>query len=175
MLRIVHLSFQRNILINNEGVPVLADFGLSWFCNVTEVRHDQGSSAWQAPELLGVLEPIVHPDGPERTRESDVYALGCTFFEVSMSKLLENGKLMGLYKIWTGQPPFYDNPKQGDLLQRLRRGDRPRREPVPNVLFWKTIPDWLWDIITRCWSQKPSARPTAASVVKDLESAALDK
>ena len=81
---------QSNILITDEGRAVLTDFGLS---RVTEsmgptgntTSSAAGSIRWQAPELF--LE--LNYDAPlpimlkRRTKASDVWAFGCTVYEVS--------------------------------------------------------------------------------------------
>lgn len=67
---------QQNVLVNWEGVPCLADFGVSrmmeegtlWATSATQAA---GSARWQAPELLNGTQITV-------TTESDVYAWAST-------------------------------------------------------------------------------------------------
>jgi serine/threonine protein kinase len=74
---------QNNVLISNNHEAVLTDFGLS---KVIEDVNRAGSSTsnrgagalrWKAPELLGIhLIPV--------TPASDVWAFGCTAYQVFM-------------------------------------------------------------------------------------------
>ncbi|KAG6851417.1 hypothetical protein C0991_009316 [Blastosporella zonata] len=83
-----------NILINAAGRARLADFGISsisdsqviaWTTQSTSASKG-GSVRWQAPELFAV--GTVEDDDEEveeavnNTAASDVYAMGCVFFEV---------------------------------------------------------------------------------------------
>jgi len=67
---------QGNILINDDGIPVLTDFGLSKVDNTytSHSLHGHGSRRWSAPELF---------DGGSKTKASDVYAVALVISEVS--------------------------------------------------------------------------------------------
>ncbi|KAF8517248.1 kinase-like domain-containing protein, partial [Hysterangium stoloniferum] len=62
-----------NILVSDEGVPCLTDFGLSRFVDdvtrLTTSSNVGGSLRWMAPELLHNGKP---------SRQSDVWAFGMT-------------------------------------------------------------------------------------------------
>jgi len=81
---IIDYYFQANILVNESGCCCLADFGLSFVYEsktlATASREAViGTVPWSAPELLNPEVP-----GPNTTA-SDVYALGCTMYEVSLA------------------------------------------------------------------------------------------
>ncbi len=66
----------QNVLINEEGRAVLADFGVAWTntdANLTRMGDILGSAAYSAPEIIGGAPPSVL---------SDQYALGCLLFEL---------------------------------------------------------------------------------------------
>ncbi|KIJ07234.1 hypothetical protein PAXINDRAFT_103044 [Paxillus involutus ATCC 200175] len=71
-----------NILINNEGQPLISDFGLSSILeeyNETSYfkPHRPGASRWIAPELFADLKILLKP-----SVESDVYSYGCVMLHV---------------------------------------------------------------------------------------------
>jgi serine/threonine protein kinase len=80
--------FKVNILVKDDGVCCVADFGIavfaemhvSWTTSSTRIR---GADRWLAPELL---DPE-HPPKPSTTR--DIYSLGCLIYEVSICPISE--------------------------------------------------------------------------------------
>jgi len=137
----------RNILVDHTGTPRLADFSLSWFTSATKktITSEAGSLRWMAPELL---DPKI---SFERTPASDVYALGCTFWEIS-----------------TGLLPFYESQNDYAVLVQISKGLRPSRVPQGGFEFWRTISDWQWDVVESCWQQDPLDRSDISSVFQVL-------
>lgn len=76
---------KNNILIDENGVPKIADFGLSRVKDLqasltgTSSSGAKGSLRWQAPELLF---PEEFGGTGKHTFASDIYALGMTYLEV---------------------------------------------------------------------------------------------
>ncbi|KIM54852.1 hypothetical protein SCLCIDRAFT_135919, partial [Scleroderma citrinum Foug A] len=66
-----------NVLISDDGCPLLADFGFSFIVNLSFSMDIEGSRGgtphWLAPEQLGSLECI-----PFATAQADVWAFGMT-------------------------------------------------------------------------------------------------
>ena len=75
------LFHQDNILVSNDGHPMLADFGISRFDSVNGEPAEasyEGSIRWMASELVRALmsgsSRLVH------TKESDVWAFGMVVY-----------------------------------------------------------------------------------------------
>ncbi|KAH8932159.1 hypothetical protein BDL97_19G058700 [Sphagnum fallax] len=110
----------------------LTDFGVSKL-NL----HDSGCSTpmvgttkWRAPEVFEDEE-----NSGKYTNSADVYSFAIIFSEVL-----------------TGEMPFQGMPLT-NLLQRIRNGERP---PLPHVDY---CPDYLSELINRCWATNPRKRP----------------
>ncbi|KAG6905130.1 hypothetical protein DXG01_004669, partial [Tephrocybe rancida] len=83
-----------NILVDDVGRACLADFGISSISDLQIVAWTTqssgtvkgGSTRWQAPELFAIGDSDMADEEAEaavkNTMASDVYALGCVFFEV---------------------------------------------------------------------------------------------
>ncbi|KAJ7198994.1 kinase-like domain-containing protein, partial [Mycena pura] len=74
-----------NVLISDKGYAVLSDFGLSRSLErptgyTTSIYSVAGSLSWSSPELI---RPWFHPEEScIKTLASDVWAFGCTVYEV---------------------------------------------------------------------------------------------
>jgi len=75
-----------NILISNDGVPYLADFGLVFIIDHNEFTTSKiaGPARWTAPESL---DPPENEDASPYTKESDIYAFAMTAVEVNFAIL----------------------------------------------------------------------------------------
>ncbi len=69
-----------NLLLDEEGMVKVADFGVAHLSDTQETRHNTGARAQLAPEAT---------HGGKSGKPADIYALGCTLFE-----------------LLTGEPPF---------------------------------------------------------------------
>ena len=71
------------MLVTDEGICCLADFGLSSIFDSQQVDTSagqvEGSICWLAPELMEPSRPSVHS-----AKAGDIYALACTIYEVSI-------------------------------------------------------------------------------------------
>lgn len=83
-----------------------------------------------------------------------------TMYTESPALLLQYESL----QIFTQSDPFQGVHKYSIPL-RVLRGSRPNR---PNSGVGKEISDELWELIERCWSGDPSARPEAAIIESRL-------
>ncbi|KAJ7590444.1 kinase-like domain-containing protein [Mycena floridula] len=137
-----------NVLVNDNGQAVLTDFGLSKVLedlgadsgnNTTGVLA--GSVRWQSPELvLGPKADITV------SIESDVWAFGCT-----------------AYELYTGKLPYHH--RKNDMIVVLdmmhailpHGGDKNLTGHHTDALFL--------NIVQQCWEFKPTARPTMNEVL----------
>ncbi|KAF9265320.1 kinase-like protein, partial [Marasmius fiardii PR-910] len=145
---IVHSDIKGlNILVSDDGKCCLADFGLATVENdspdgqvhlSTSQAVVRGSVPWLAPELM-------NPDNigvPSQTTR-DIYALGCTIFE-----------------LLTGSAPFSEKKMDFQIIMAVLNGTRPIRPP--------DCPESLWDVVESCWKEDSQMRPTAAEVTSQL-------
>ena len=75
---------QANILVNDKGSALLADFGLMDMTDLSTFLSETagsrgGTYPWMSPELL---DPAGYGSNGRPTRESDRYALGMVIYEV---------------------------------------------------------------------------------------------
>jgi protein phosphatase 1L len=138
-----------NVVDDQDGSPLssslvqvkLTDFGVSKL-NL----HDSGCSTrmvgttkWRAPEVFEDEE-----NREKYTNSADVYSFAIIFSEVL-----------------TGEMPFQGMP-QTNLLQRIRNGERP---PLPHVDY---CPDYLSELINKCWATNPHERPLFREICQML-------
>ncbi|KAL0568483.1 hypothetical protein V5O48_013502 [Marasmius crinis-equi] len=146
---IIHSDIKgMNILASDDGHCLLNDFGLAAIeGDLSEGHIDpavvRGSVPWLAPELM-------NPDPadsyvPNRTT-GDIYALGCTIFE-----------------LLTGTTPFSEKKREPQIIVAVLHGFRPER-PRDQA----TCPDRLWEIIEGCWKEDARKRFGASEVVVRL-------
>lgn len=141
-----------NVIINEEMLPVLTDFGL------TSVRGPMQGSAflrtssdapgairWAATELITkeVESPTIH---------SDIYSFGSIALQVA-----------------TGKVPWSELDDDFNVVVQLSQGLVP---PRPKDSW---INDALWAFIESCWEFVPEDRPNSANahIVMQRESLAL--
>lgn len=105
-----------NVLLNENDVLKLADFGVSEIFNATiesgdTVKDCAGSPAYMAPELVslfGVVDPK-HPLGPHVSgRRADIWAMGITLFLMVFQRFpFQGNNLSELYdSILNDEPSF---------------------------------------------------------------------
>jgi serine/threonine protein kinase len=136
-----------NILIDQTGRALLADFGLLTIIAdptnlLTSTTHTQGGSArWMSPELIDPHQFGLQHSRP--TESSDCYALG-----------------MVIYETISGNLPFHEDADL-TVFMNVMRGKRPPR----GARFRKD----LWSMLERCWESQPSNRPGIGEVLRCLE------
>ncbi|EJD08484.1 kinase-like protein [Fomitiporia mediterranea MF3/22] len=129
----------RNVLISDDGIPLICDFGLS---TSTELDDEQpsksiqraGNAQWMAPEAL-------MDDVRKWTKKSDMWAFGMLMIE-----------------ILTGDLPF-PNGNEPSILLDIKRGRLPLRPTHPECS------DALWSLIQACWEMSPDERITAKAAL----------
>ncbi|KAJ7587354.1 kinase-like domain-containing protein, partial [Mycena floridula] len=142
--QIIHGDLKgNNILITSDLRACVADFGLGKFiqtdalCQFTPSTTLPGTLMWCAPELVNDNRPTI-------SLASDVYALGCVFYE-----------------IFAGEVRFAHLTEILHLVTAISSGTIPERP--------EGIDDSIWGIMLHCWELKPMSRPTARRIVEMLQ------
>ncbi|CAE6376742.1 unnamed protein product [Rhizoctonia solani] len=139
-----------NVLITDDGTPVLTDFGNAFLkeqtMNFTPTSSSIAMSVrWSAPEII---------NGSRPTKASDVYALGTT-----------------LYEIVSGKLPYQTQSEVAIVFLvtvRKQLPERPECMPIGHHDAEK-----LWSLFLRCWSEQ-EARPSAAETAREIKTISLD-
>ena len=156
-------SKQVNILVDDDGNSLLADFGLATVSIglnpiplSATVVSSAGTIPWMSPELLaGNCSP---------TQESDCYALGMVIYEVSWLRSPLYPPFTRI-QILTGRSPFH-HLRGYTVLIAVQEGKRPRKPINARSLGFS---DRLWGLVVQCWDESPSARPTAEDLLYCLQ------
>jgi serine/threonine-protein kinase len=132
---IIHRDIKpHNILLDENGRPKLADFGIARALDATTATRTGsylGTALYSSPEQL---------QGQTVTPKSDVYSLG-----------------VSLYHAATGRPPFVGSPIEV-------ANQHVSREPVPPRELNDAVSGSLEALILDCLKKDPDARPTADEV-----------
>ncbi|KAF9228889.1 kinase-like protein [Gyrodon lividus] len=130
-----------NILINDDGQPLISDFGLSAILeeyNETSYFKSRrpGSIRWAAPELLAELQ-----EPPKPGIESDVYSYGCVMLHTLSGKIPYNEirDIHVPYAKIQGQHP-----------------QRPTNLPIERT---------HWELIENCLDAIPGDRPQLTDII----------
>ncbi|KAG1753105.1 kinase-like domain-containing protein [Suillus occidentalis] len=144
-----------NVLINENGNAVLADFGLSRLLADHETSffasHSSGAIRWAAPEIIefGTEKPNEQVDKPNK--ESDIYSFGCIMMQVL-----------------SGCSPYFDMKCETAVTVAKSNGVLPTRPTLP------AIADDYWCYIKQCWLTHAKMRPSVDKVL-DYITAEHDK
>jgi len=137
-----------NILISNDGAPLICDFGLAYVCDSTEDQTDQtvSTTVRRAGSLRHMAIELHQSETPglSVSRESDVWALGMLCIE-----------------LLTGHPPFHGQ-SEGMVVVRIVT------ERFPERPFSAECQDRHWAFIRRCWEADPRTRPSANEAAHEL-------
>jgi serine/threonine-protein kinase len=143
---IVHRDLKpSNIILDASGTAMLTDFGLAKgraYTVLTKPGQVMGTIDYLAPELI---------KGEPASPATDIYALGCTFYECV-----------------TGQPPFAD--KVGIAAGLAHVGEPP---PDP-AKFRDDLPAGFADALLAALAKDPQQRPRSASDYGRLLAAAAE-
>ena len=143
---IIHRDIKSdNILVKENGTPVLIDFGIARDCSKTTFQE----KLTQTGSLLGTVN-IMSPEqalGDKIDYRTDIYSLGTV-----------------LYQLCTGQYPFDMSDTYSTLCAITTD------QPITPSTFKPDIPKSLDQIILRCLEKKPENRyKTAQHLANDLK------
>jgi len=135
-----------NILVDDKGQPVIADFGLTFVIDHGEFTTNKiaGPARWTAPEILD--PPEGYDDEPPYSFQSDIFAFAMTVVE-----------------ILTGKPPYSNIRNDSAVIFKILKRERPEM-PENIVEFPK-----MQELISSCWKQEAEERPDATHVKNVLE------
>ncbi|CUA73447.1 Tyrosine-protein kinase CSK [Rhizoctonia solani] len=138
-----------NILVSQDLSIKISDFDCSIVSDCSLVFSATGqaiSLRWAAPELMGSSEDETNV---EKTRQSDVYALGMTLLEIV-----------------TGEAPYSEYRFDVGVMKAVVIGKLPKR---PAALREGNRKDAFWNLLEQCWNPDQTARPSAQRVLTRLQ------
>ncbi|KIK18219.1 hypothetical protein PISMIDRAFT_70737, partial [Pisolithus microcarpus 441] len=129
-------SLAANVLMSDDGRPLLADFGFSYLTNssfsVPVPEEFGGTLRWMAPEMFEFGRP---------SAQTDVWSFGMTALTRGDPFHRFRGKA-AISRIVKGPP---DRPTDDDTCSRLTK-------------------EW-WKLLSSCWRVEPQSRPTISRVI----------
>ncbi|KAH7336760.1 kinase-like domain-containing protein [Rhizoctonia solani] len=135
-----------NILMKQDGTPLIADFGLSRlvieFSTGLTTSSSKGSFRWMAPELFGGINQQVIV---LVTTASDVWAFGCLCIEI----------LLGIL-------PWASTRVDAAIMMAVVGGRQ--TPPLPE----STATTAIGHIMSHCWTYEPAQRPSMVQLVNAL-------
>lgn len=156
----------RNILVKRNGQCCIADLGLAVIHSQPNDYLDVGNNPrvgtkrYMAPE---VLDETIRMDVFESYKQTDIWALGLVFWEISRRTVV-NG-IVEEYR-----PPFYDLVPSDPSFEEMKKVvcvDQ-HRPGLHNRLHSHPILTAIVKIMKECWFQSPVARLTALRIKKTL-------
>jgi len=135
-----------NVLIDENGDALLADFGLSRLLADHETSffasHSSGVIRWAAPEIIPLDTERLDECVSKPNKASDIYSFGCIMMQV-----LSNCS------------PYFDMKTESLVVMAKYKGILPTRPASP------AIADVHWCYIERCWSMQIEMRPLVDEVL----------
>ena len=136
--KIIHRDIKgANVLVSNEGVVKLADFGTAkkiyGIGDKTEFNSLRGTINWMAPEVM-------KQEG--HGRYADIWSVGCTVLEMA-----------------TAKSPWHNKPNPISVIMHVASTNEPPE--IPNELS-----DQARDFILQCFKRRPSSRPNVCKLLK---------
>lgn len=158
-----------NILINDQGECIIADFELAVRHNenLDTVKVQVGTHRYMAPELL---DNTLNPANFRELTAADVYALGLVFWEMAMrcetKSPDDNSTVCDAY-----MQPYADYVPSEPCIAKMRAVvcDKNVRPPIPERWNSDDTLHALSKIMIDCWHDKPAARLPALRIRKTLD------
>ncbi|KAJ3551572.1 hypothetical protein NP233_g13059 [Leucocoprinus birnbaumii] len=146
---IVHADLKaKNVLVSGTKRAMLADFGVSLISMTmatTTINPSVGTANWMAPELFIV-------DNSFANQESDIWAFGCTCYEIS-----------------SGMMPFHQYKKAPQLINAFMKGVATLLKPEPSN-EWDGSKEQIWLLAQKCCVAAPDIRPKVETILASITS-----
>jgi len=130
-----------------------------------------GVVRYMAPELLNPPQFSLPNSNP--SKESDIYSLAMTAYEVRSSNTIHGYRLSFIpslcNKTLTEVLPF-GNTRDGIIIFHILTGNRPLR---PQDSRW--LKDQTWNMIMTCWSEKREQRWDIRAVYNQLSVSSIQE
>ncbi|KIK07601.1 hypothetical protein K443DRAFT_128984 [Laccaria amethystina LaAM-08-1] len=143
-----------NILISDQGHPLLSDFGLS------QIIHDVSGTPFTQSNVVAdsyrYFAPEVCMGNGNLSTATDIYALAMTVLEVPI-----------LFQILTHQQPYRKIKHHMHAAFSASKGEQPGR-PTEAQIVARGLDDNLWALLKQCWSLKPEERPAVQEYISRL-------
>jgi serine/threonine protein kinase len=141
---IIHRDIKTsNILYGEDGVILLADFGVSAILNHTEEKRQTmaGTWHWMAPE-------VIDPGSSGYDIQADIWSLGITTIELAY-----------------GEAP-YGNERPTEVVVHISTDEPPSMENPHTPFFYKRkFSNLLSDFVSCCLKMDPSKRKTTKQLL----------
>ncbi|KZT36416.1 kinase-like protein [Sistotremastrum suecicum HHB10207 ss-3] len=146
-----------NVLMTDNGVPVLADFGLATLAEddslgltnehvTTTTGTSHGTPRWMAPEFFQH-----DADSQKSTKETDVWAFGCFVLE-----------------LFTLQVPYATSRTDLNAMAAIMQQRLPYECPTNQVPYPFVRYPELWHLCLCCWAFDPPSRITVPDILEFL-------
>ncbi|KLO13876.1 kinase-like protein [Schizopora paradoxa] len=134
---IIHADLKSgNILISDEGNPLLCDFGISRLPQMTTTSSTRGTPRWMASELLQATH---NGSRVKHDEKSDIWAFGMVIYELLSWKL-----------------PYYDLENDMFVISVIVAGHLPI---APEESESPRIFRSLWELACYCWRERTRRCP----------------
>lgn len=137
-----------NILISDQGHPLLSDFGLS------QIIHDVSGTPFTQSNVVAdsyrYFAPEVCMGNGNLSTATDIYALAMTVLE-----------------ILTHQQPYRKIKHHMHAAFSASKGEQPGR-PTEAQIVARGLDHNLWALLKQCWSLKPEERPPVQEYISRL-------
>jgi serine/threonine protein kinase len=149
-----------NVLVGDNGIPLLADVGRSKFIDHGGFTTSfSGSARYLAPELVA--------DEPDI--DDSVCAYEAIEFQLPQANLTKETDIyafsMVAIEILTEQIPYFYLRQDSTVIWLVQEGLRPDRVACLPTIFTNT----MWELLVDCWKKDPKDRPDIGVILQRLE------
>lgn len=164
---------QGNVLIDNDGVARLCDFGLAHLVSDVDATitatSNVGTIRYAAPELRC---PENDDESVRASTQTDIYSLACIAYEVQYRLIFVNWMADGIQFLYQKQP-FADKASIQTIIAAGYSHIPPARmETEDPAVLGPTAPHY-WELFQSCWDEQPKRRPDIISFCEHVDLACL--